>query len=270
MKRTILITMILVLVLSSLSFAVVSADDEAMVYVGHGIPGDAFDLDPALPVDVLVNNELCLLKDFAFGEFAGPVSLPAGTYTVTISLADDDADPCGGTPVIEAPVPFVAGETATVIAHLTADGSPGVGDLLGLGITASKFINDVTPAVPGTTRLTVRHVAKAPAVDIKLYRGWERGRKVGEIKALENPGQAGPLNIRPGDYEAVILPAGSSDVVFSLPVELEPHKSYLVYAVGGLDTDTFTVLAQVLDLGITRPPRPVPPVVPGPPTLPIP
>ena len=255
MKRRMTLSLLLVLALGSLSLATVAADGhEAMVYVGHGIPGQALGFDDnELPVDVLVNDEICLLEGFEFGEFAGPVELPEGTYNIKISLADVD-DPCSGEPEIEANVEFEAGVNYTVFAHLTAEGAP----------TASLFTNDVTPAVPGTTRLTVRHTAAAPAVDIKLYRGWERGRMVGLIPGLVNPNQAGPLNIRPGAYEAVILAADTDDIVFALPVELEPHLSYLVYAVGGLDTETFTVLVQVIPLGITLPPRPVPPV-PGPP-----
>jgi hypothetical protein len=250
MKRKLLVSLGLVLVLSLLSLGIASADDEkAMVYVGHGIPGEALGLPNELPVDVLVNDAICLLEGFEFGEFAGPVELDADTYNIKILLADEDV-PCSGVLVIEADVPFEAGETSTVIAHLTVDG---------LGITASKFVNDVSAAVAGYTRLTVRHVAAAPAVDIKLFRGWERGRMVGSIAGLENPEEAGPLNIRPGAYEAVILVAGTSDVVLGVPVVLEPHKSYIVYAVGGVDTSTFTVLLQVIDLGIVPPPRPVPP-----------
>ena len=254
MKRRMMISLLLVLALGSLSLATVAANDEpAMVYVGHGIPGQALGLeDNELPVDVLVNDAICLLWGFEFGEFAGPVELEAGEYNIKISLAE--AVECSGDPVIEADVEFEAGVNYTVFAHLTAEGAP----------TASLFTNDVTPAVAGTTRLTVRHTAAAPAVDIKLYRGWERGRMVGLIPGLENPNEAGPLNIRPGAYEAVILPAGTDDIVFELPVELEPHLSTIVYAVGVLGTETFTVLAQVIELGITLPPRPVPPV-PGPP-----
>jgi hypothetical protein len=249
MKRRISISLILVLALAVMSFVMVSADDDAMVYVGHGIPGQALGLeDNELPVDVLVNDETCLLEGFEFGSFAGPVELEAGIYNIKISLANEV--PCSDAAVIEADVEFMAGVNYTVFAHLDVDGAP----------TAAVFENDATSAVAGYTRLTVRHTAAAPAVDIRLYRGWERGRMVGLIEGLENPNEAGPLNIRPGGYEATISAAGETDVLFSLPVELEPHKSYIVYAVGGLDTETFTVLEQVINLGIVPPPRPVPPV----------
>lgn len=248
-KKTPLI-LILVLALAALSFVTVSADDApAMVYVGHGIPGQALGEEAnELPVDILVNDALCILDGFEFGAFAGPLELAADTYNIKISLASEV--PCTGDPVIEADVPFESGVNYTVFAHLTVDGAP----------TASVFENDVTAAVAGYTRLTVRHTAAAPAVDIALYRGWERGRLIGTIEGLENPNEAGPLNIRPGGYEAVILAAGTMDVVLGVPVEFQPHKSQIVYAVGGLDTETFTVLTQVIDLRMVPPPRAMPPV----------
>ena len=101
MRRKTLISLVLVLVLASLSFATAAADDPAMVYVGHGIPGQALGLDDnELPVDVLV-NDTCLLKGFEFGDFAGPEELAAGTYDIEIREADIE-HPCEGTLVIEA------------------------------------------------------------------------------------------------------------------------------------------------------------------------
>jgi hypothetical protein len=100
----------------------------ANVRVAHGIPGQDLGADPALPVDVLVNDSICLLEGFTFGEFAGPVELDPGTYNIKISLASP-SDACSNPPVIEADVPFDAGEDATVIAHLSEAGDP----------TASKF-----------------------------------------------------------------------------------------------------------------------------------
>ncbi len=271
MRRKTIISLGLVLVLLSLSFATVAADKQATVYVGHGIPGLALGFDDdALPVDVAVDGDC--IPDVEFGKFAGPVLLPGGTYTVIVSLADATVS-CDGTPVIEAAVEFEVDGNYTVFAHLTADGEPGEGDLDERGITATRFVNDVDPAVAGHTRLTVRHTAAAPAVDIELYRGWSRGRVVGLIEGLKNPEEAGPLDIRPGGYEAVIWPAaddanspaGEDEVLLGLEVALKPHTSHIVYAVG--ITDALTVVTQVIDLGMVPPPRPMPPGPPsGPPS----
>lgn len=251
MKRKIFTSAILVFALLSMSFAIVSADaHEAMVYVGHGIPGKALGLDDnALPVDVLVNDAICLLEGFEFGEFAGPVPLAPDTYNIKISLADVD-NPCSGDPVIEADVPFEGGVNYTVFAHLTEVSSP----------TASVYVNDLSDVVSGHTRLTVRHTAAAPAVDIKVARGWGRGRMIGFIEGLANPDEEGPFDIRPGHNAVTIYPTGGDEAVLG-PAKfvLNPHKAYFVYAVGGLDPETFTLLPHVIEIGNVPPPRSNPP-----------
>jgi hypothetical protein len=88
-----------------------AATESASVRVAHGIPGQDLGLDQALPVDVLVNDSICLLEGFTFGEFAGPVELDPGTYNIKISVADP-ASPCSDAPVVNADVMFEEGEDA--------------------------------------------------------------------------------------------------------------------------------------------------------------
>jgi hypothetical protein len=187
------------------------------------------------------------LQDFEFGAFAGPLELAPGTYTVAVALSDGDPLTCDGDVVIgPVDLTFEGGDNATIFAHLTAGG----------GITASVFDNDVSNVVAGQTRLTVRHTAWAPAVDIALNRGWMRGRLIGEIEGLENPNQAGPVDLRPGSYAVSIFPAGGDDPVFRVqPFVTRPGVSQIVYAVGSLANETFTLLVQSFDLGFTPPRR---------------
>jgi hypothetical protein len=257
MKRKLLVSLVLVLLLASLSFAAVTAGEDATVYVAHGIPGAV--------VDVQVEGLGCALTDFEFETITPGIQVPADTYLVEIFLAvDGDGNDCEGTKVLEAGVPFAKGESATVVAHLTGDGNPGPADvdLERLGITATKFVNNLDPIVPGKARLTVRHAAWAPPVDITLNRGWGRGRPMSdlEIENLSN-GEQFVLDIRPGAYQASIFPAEGSDAVGDpLLVELEPFKSYIVYAVGNLNGGSFTILTQVIEgLNKAMPPRPNPP-----------
>jgi hypothetical protein len=224
----------------------VTAGEDATVYVAHGIPG--------LLVDVNVEGLGCALPDFEFGTITPGITVPAGTYLVEIFPAvEGDDNNCTGTPALSASFEFGEGESATVIAYLTDGGAP----------TAKKFVNDLDPIVPGKARLTVRHTAAAPAVDITLNRGWGRGRPLGDpaITELMNGEQAGPLDIRPGAYQASIFPTAGGDAVGDpLLVELAPFKSYIVYAVGDLGGGSFTVLTQVIEgLEKARPPRPNPP-----------
>jgi hypothetical protein len=252
----------LVIVIGLMSFTMALADGEdAQVTVIHGIPGDDFGLDPALPVDVCVNGA-ALIPDFKFGDQVGPVPIPEDTYDIAIQLAEglEPGDDCLGTTVLDFPgVAVPGGFNLTIIAHRTGDGLPGAGDQLDLGITASIFINDVSDIVAGKSRLTVRHTAQAPAVDIPLYRGWQGGRPFFTIEDLENPDEAGPLDVRPGGYFFTIDVDGLGTVYGPDFLELQPHKSFIVYAVGTYP-DTFELFVQTLDLMKVPPPRFVPPM----------
>ncbi len=258
MHRKLFVVVLVVIVMGVLTVALATADDPAMVSIGHGIPGEDLGLDPELPVDVIVDGD-CLLDDFEFGEFAGPMELPSGTYSVTVALSDNDPDTCVG-PVAIGPTElfFEGGINYTVFAHLAEDGTP----------VATLYENDVTDVVAGHTRLTARHTAAAPAVDISLNRGWVRGRLLGEIFGLANPEEGGPADVRPGALALTIVVSGTDTIVLQVPpmpdgqpLVTRPHKSQIIYAVGTPDlqdpeNSTFQLLVQTLNLGHTPPPRP--------------
>jgi hypothetical protein len=261
MKRKVLLSTMLVLLFGLLTFSLAAADaHEAQVTVIHGIPGADFDLDPKLPVDVCVNGA-ALIAGFEYRDQVGPVAIAAGTYDIAIQLAEGIAagDACGGTTVLDLPGVEVPGNVnLSIIAHRTGDGSPGAGDVLSLGITASIVVNDVSDIVAGKARLTVRHTALAPAVDIPLYRGWRGGRPIMTIPDLENPDEAGPLDVRPGGYFFSIDVDGLGTVYGPEFLELpEPHTSYIIYAVGSYP-DTFELLLQTLELEKVPPSRVMP------------
>lgn len=206
--------------------------EPAVVYVAHCIPGEDLELDPALPVDVSLNGE-CALPEFTFGEIAGPVELPAGTYDIAISLADP-ADPCGNDPVIEAPgVELVGGENYSIAAHLTEDGMP----------TASVFVNETYTRGPWA-RVNVFHVAAAPAVDVSIMREHPPWWPARIIYDLAN-GEQGNVFAFDGNFDVNIFPAGSDQAVFGpVNVPFEGSTVYLVFAVGSLANETFTLLTE--------------------------
>ena len=143
------------------------AADQAQLSVLHAVPG--------LTVDVYVNGERTL-NNFKPGTLAGPLKLDAGTYSVAITAADakDDSDPAIG-PI---DLKLDAGKNYTAVAHLKENGDP----------TATLFTNDTSKTDAGQGRLTVRHVAAAPAVDILAG-----GKAV--VEGLEEPGRG---QSRPG------------------------------------------------------------------------
>ena len=161
-----------------------AADGPAQLSVLHGVPG--------LTVDVYVNGELTL-DDFEPGDLAGPLELAAGTYTVAITAADaaDASAPAIG-PV---DLPLEGGKNYTAVAHLSEAGEP----------TATLFTNDIAQTAAGQGRLTVRHVAAAPAVDVLAG-----GTAV--ITNLTNPNEQ-VLNLAAGTVEASVAATGTTDPV---------------------------------------------------------
>ena len=203
---------------------------DASVRVVHGIPGQDIGptVDPALPVDILVNDAICLLSGFTFGQISGPFSLPEGTYDVKVSLANT-LDPCSNAAVIAAPVPIASGENATIIAHLTEAGAP----------TASKFVNDVTPSADGSARVIAHHTAAAPAVDINVAFGLPRNTAT--IPNASNGAQAS-AELPVGSVNVGFAPAGTRTPLFVRTVRLRGDLTYVAYAVGSLTNDTFDLI----------------------------
>jgi hypothetical protein len=210
-----------------------SAWADATVYVVHGIPGSDLGLDPELPVDISVNGS-CEIQDFRFGDILGPIELPAGSYDIEISESDPN-NPCGNPPVISVTgLELMDGVNYSVVAHLDEFGTP----------TATAFVNNADPTGRGKSRLIAHHTAAAPAVDVTVAR-----EEDGTGPSLTIPdfvsGDQAEAEVRPGEWWVSIAPAGSGMPVFGpVAVELEPFTAYLVYAVGSVDTGTFTLLIQ--------------------------
>ena len=195
-----------------------AATSGASLSVLHGVPD--------LTVDVWVNGERTL-DDFAPGDLAGPLDLPAGTYTVAITAADaaDASSPAIG-PV---DLPLEAGRSYTAVAHLNAEGAP----------TATLFTNDTSSTAAGQGRLTVRHVAAAPAVDVLAG-----GTAV--ITNLANPDEQ-VLNLPAGTVSAAVAATGTTEPVLGpTDVTVSEGVNTIVYAWGSLEGDNLAIAAQTI------------------------
>jgi hypothetical protein len=151
--------------------------------------------------------------------------LPAGTYYLEVKLQ--------GSTVLDTTATVASGGNYTVIAHL----------LEGSGIDLAVFENDASPARRGAPRVTVRHAADAPGVDVGPKPLRSR-KSLGPFGPAQNGEELGPLNVRPGRYTAEVFAAGTTDLVAALPVSLRPFTGYTVYAVGSLEDGTFQFLVQ--------------------------
>jgi hypothetical protein len=201
------------------------AADTATVSVLHAIPG--------VPVDVYANGER-LIDDFQPGTLTDPLQLPAGSYDLALYPAD--APDASGNPLLSANgVAVPAGANATVVAHLTAEGQP----------VLTPFVNDVSAVPAGQARLTVRHTAAAPAVDVRAG-----GAVV--VPGLKNPDEAS-LTVPAGTVSADVVVAGTDTVAIGpADLTLAEGTTNIVYAWGSEDAG-YDLAVQTISGGHSAP-----------------
>lgn len=202
---------------------------EATVYVLHGVP-DA-------TVDVYVNGD-AVLEDFEPGTLTDALTLPEGDYDLKVTEPDAGAD---GAAIVEANgVTVPGGANITVVAHLDAGGAP----------TLTPFVNDVSATAAGEGRLTVRHVAAAPAVDVRAN---------GDVafSDLTNPNEA-TADLAAGTISADVVLAGTDTVALGpADVDVAEGTNTIVYAWGSAEAENLALAVQQLD-GLHSSPDSVP------------
>ncbi|MBC7678191.1 MAG: DUF4397 domain-containing protein [Pseudorhodobacter sp.] len=192
-----------------------AATGTALVTVVHGIPNT--------PVDVYVDGAKAL-STFTFGTVTGPISLPAGPHAIAVRAAGAAAS---SAPILKATASLMAGENATIVANLTADGKPAL----------TPFENPTAAVPSGMARIVVRHTAAAPAVDVLAG-----GTAV--IKALTNPNSS-TLMVPAGVLKASVAAAGTTaPVIGPVSLNLKSGTTTIVYAIGSLSGKTLTAATQ--------------------------
>lgn len=208
---------------------VAMAQETGSVRVVHGIP--------VQPVDVYVDGERAL-DDFEPGTVAGPVDLPAGAREVAVFPAD--APDNSGEALLQGSAEVTGGASATLVAHLDAQGSP----------TLTPFEDDGSPVAAGQARLVVRHTAAAPAVDVLVG-----GRPV--VEGVTNP-QEQALETAAGPVSASVAAAGTTEPVIG-PAELPLAEgtATFVHAIGSLEEGTLDLVSFTVE-GLHSAPTGVP------------
>ena len=161
---------------------------DATVSVLHAIPA-GFGADV---VDVYAGRTL-LVDNLTPGKLM-TVKVPGGTYD--LAVLPDGKSPGATAPLIRAPRTRVpSGANLTVTANLTAAGEPAL----------NVFTNDTTTVGNGKGRLTVRHIAAAPPVDVRTSRSVL-------LAGLRNARQAS-AGLNAGTYPLDVVLAGTRKVV---------------------------------------------------------
>jgi len=189
----------------------------ASITLVHGVPG--------LLVDIYVDGG-APIEDVAFGTVATVPGQP-GRNTVAIRPANA---PANSAPVLSRTFFLRKNQSKSVVAHLTASGQPAL----------TVYANDQSPTAAGQARVTVRHDAAAPPVDIVV------NNSTTLIAGLRNPNQA-KADVPAGSYLVDVRAAGTTTTVLDdAPLSLDAGTNTIVYAIGSLSDGTFTVATQVL------------------------
>jgi Domain of unknown function (DUF4397) len=191
------------LIVSVLAVSPAAAANTSLNVV-HAIPG--------VDVDVCVNGAVAI-ADFNPGEVVTGVPLPGGHYDVAIVAHGDD---CTDPAILEADgIRLRGGRDYTAVAYLTKQGDP----------TLGLFKNNVKPVARGSARLTVRHVAAAPKVNV-----WANGSVL--LRRVPN-GASATLRVPRGIYATwVSLPRHYEPVIGPAVLKLRSGFAYQVYAWG--------------------------------------
>lgn len=190
---------------------------QATVSVLHAVPG--------LTVDVYAGGKE-LIPNFKPGTLTDPMKLDAGSYDIKIFK---DGDGPQGTPAIEKTVDVPAGANATLVAHLSEDGKP----------VLDSFVNDVSKVPAGKARLTVRHVAAAPAVDVRA------GKKPVFENLVDSKEAKG--EVAAGAISADVVLAGTGTVAIGpANLDLAEGSNTVVYAWGSAKDKSLALKTQTL------------------------
>jgi hypothetical protein len=204
----------------------------ATVSVLHAIPGPVL---AALGVaggvvDVCANGSVELIGDFAPGELKTLTKVAPGDYTLSVHAG---AAGCSSPALLTANAKVEAGKNYTVTANLFPTGAtpPAAQAAPALNV----YVNNQAPLAKtkkqamknGEGRVTVRHIAVAPAVDVFV-------NNVVAIEDLTNPNQA-QTKLKKGTYQvaAGIANAGTAGIALGpVPLQVRQGWNVIVYAWG--------------------------------------
>jgi hypothetical protein len=231
MKTFIRATCVLALLCAAMSTAML-ASDNAYLYLVQGIPGHDYSpsTDPQLPVDVLLNDEICYEHGLAFGTIAGPLTLAPGSYDVKVSVANSLA-PCSNSPLVDSTVTLDSGKAVAAVLALNQTGAPAL----------KTFTESFSAVAANDARILFANAADSPAVQVIL-----------ENKATQKfytysvaPGALLNQTLPAGDY-SVEINEGTSTLVPSTSIDLYSQSAVMIFAVGEASNDTVTLETKTI------------------------
>jgi hypothetical protein len=167
--------------------------------------------DPAFPVDVLLNDEVCSVHGLPFG-IQGPLTFEPGTYNVKVSIANTLA-PCTNAPLIDRAVAIEPRTDISAAIALTKDGLP----------TLLTFTNTLSPVAANTDRVLFALAANSPELQVILQNAETSKLYTYAVK----PGTLLDANLPAGNYN-VEINQGATTLVASTPLRLNAQSVTLL------------------------------------------
>jgi hypothetical protein len=212
-------------VLLALSVSATAAEAASRVFVIHGIPGVTVDVY-ATPAGSPVPS-VPTIPGFVPKQIAEVPGVPAGAYDIRIFAQ-------GANPQVDTPVIAVLGAAIpdnvelSILAHLDGAGAP----------TATVYQNDNGAVQAGWARVSVRHAAEAPAVQLVAGGVPKLALSNPYFGDLEVPATTIPLQLQVPFTGAAVTPV--------TPVTFQSGTRYFVYAIGSLAGGTFDFILQAV------------------------
>lgn len=201
-----------------------SAEAASRIFVIHGIPG--------VNVDVYASAAGAAIP--ATPTIAGfrpksIVDVQAGPGAFDIRIFAQGANPQTATPVIAVLGAVIPNNVElSILAHLNGQGTP----------TASVYQNDNSPVQAGWARVSVRHAAVAPAVQLNAGGVPKLAVTNPYFGDLEVPATTIPLQL--------VVPFVGTPITPVAPLTFASGTRYFVYAIGSVAGGTFDFILQAV------------------------
>ena len=206
----------LCLLLGAYSFAA----DSSYLYIVNATPGRDLgsSVNPAYPIDILINGVTCLPRNLAYGTTSVPLTLAPGTYDVQISQSNALAA-CTNPTIVDSQVTLTAGETMSAVLAIS-----------GSQVDLLQFIDYLNPVTSGNSRFVFANTADAPELQATLTQAGVKNPLTFTLTASAGARQA--TMVPYGTYTVDVTAVGSTTVLASETIALPNQSVTYTYAAG--------------------------------------
>jgi hypothetical protein len=221
-------------------------DATVSVYAVHGVPDDALGGDSSVDVYAVPAGAGGLdaadpAVTFAFGDTAGPLEVPAGSYDVFVYPEGATPAADGSDAVLELTTPDLpGGATAAIVAHL---------DEAGTAATLTPFVLDASETAAGQARVQAFHTAAAPEVDVELDDGTPLFPGLVNADTDLQAATQDPAEVPAGTYGLQVATPDDSLVVPLGDFDLAAGTASFAFAIGSVSGETFQVVPIAIEVG---------------------